>query len=269
MRRSRSQTPWKNYQLPPPKMKRFLLMKLLPLMTNKLKNPQNHLPPPPQQTQKPTHSVASAPISKSSSSEKDSESECDSDSDSESTPKPIATKPMEATTSKPRSKATAKRPSGTEESLKDSKRAKKKEMGADLDKENQKKPGEDTKKLQPFQRVWSDEDEIVVLKGLIDFTTKKGMDPSQDMNAFRDFIKKSLHVEFTRIQVKEKIRRLKKKYENNLGKKGEDTTFSKLHEQETYDLSRKLWGNGNTSGVFESVAKSNNKAKKESKPERE
>ncbi|XP_031248065.1 probable transcription factor At1g61730 [Pistacia vera] len=222
--------------------------------------PTNPPSPPPQQTQKPTHSVASAPISKSSCSEKDSES--DSDSESESTPKPIATKPMEATTSKPRSKAPAKRHNETLESLKDSKRAKKKEMGADPDEEDQKKPGEDTKKLQPFQRVWSDEDEIAVLKGLIDFTTKKGMDPYQDTNAFHDFIKKSLHVEFTRIQVKEKIRRLKKKYENNLGKKGEDTTFSKLHEQEAYDLSRKLWGNGSTSSVFESVAKSNNKAKK-------
>ncbi|XP_031248064.1 probable transcription factor At1g61730 [Pistacia vera] len=200
-------------------------------------------PSPPQQTQKTTHSVAPAPQSNFSSSEEDSE-------------------PMEATTSKPRSKAPEKRPSDTEESLKDSKRAKKKEMGADPDEEDQKKPGDDTKKLQPFQRVWSDEDEIAVLKGLIDFTTKKGMDPYQDTNAFHHFIKKSFHVEFTRIQVMEKIRRLKKKYENNLGKKGEDSSFSKPHEQEAYDLSKKLWGNGSTSGVLESVAKSNSKATK-------
>ncbi|KAJ0020542.1 hypothetical protein Pint_30889 [Pistacia integerrima] len=219
--------------------------------------------PPPQQTQKPTHSVTSAPQSKSSSSEEDSESE--SDTDSESTPKPIATEPMKqtpkATTAKPRAKAPAKRPSEAEESLKDSKRANKKETSADQDDDDQKKPGEDMKK-QLFQRVWSEEDEIAVLKGLIDFTTKKGMDPYQDTNAFHDFIKKSLHVEFTRIQVMEKIRRLKKKYENNLGRKGEDTTFSKLHEQQAYDLSRKLWGNGSTSGVLESAAKSNGKAKK-------
>lgn len=221
--------------------------------------------PPPQQTQKPTHSVASTPQSKSFSSEEDSESE--SDSDRESTPKPIATKPMEetpkATTTKPRSKVPAKRPNETEESLKDSKRAKKKETDADPDDEDQKKPGEDTKK-QLFQRLWSEEDEIAVLKGMIDFTTKKGMDPNQDMNAFHDFIKKSLHVDVTRAQVMDKIRRLKKKYENNLGrgKKGEDRTFSKLHERQAYDLSKKLWGSESTSGVLESAAKSNGKARK-------
>ncbi|KAJ0075475.1 hypothetical protein Patl1_35070 [Pistacia atlantica] len=158
---------------------------------------------------------------------------------------------MEATTSKPRSKAPEKRPNEMEESLKDSERAKKKEMGADPDEEDQKKPGDDTKKLQPFQRVWSDEDEIAILKGLIDFTTKKGMDPYQDTNAFHHFIKKSFHVEFTRIQVMEKIRRLKKRYENNLGKKGEDSTFSKPHEQEAYDLSKKIWGNGRSSLLFD------------------
>ncbi|XP_031251646.1 probable transcription factor At1g11510 [Pistacia vera] len=130
-------------------------------------------------------------------------------------------------------------------SLKDSKRAKKKETGADPDDEDKKKSGEDKKK-QFFQRVWSEEDEIAVLKGLIAFTTKKGMDPYQDTNAFHDFIKKSLHVDLTRTQLMDKIRRLKKKYENNLGRgnKGEDRNVSKLHERHAYDLSKKLWGNG-------------------------
>ncbi|XP_031260542.1 probable transcription factor At1g61730 [Pistacia vera] len=80
------------------------------------------------------------------------------------------------------------------------------------------------------------------------------MDPYQDTNAFHDFIKKSLHVDFTRTQWMDKIRRLKKKYENNLGRgnKGEDRNVSKLHERHAYDLSKKLWGNGSTNGVLES-----------------
>ncbi|XP_044462359.1 probable transcription factor At1g11510 [Mangifera indica] len=218
---------------------------------------------------KPSHSVASAPQKKSLSSEEDSgsESESESESDPDSTPKPVATKPMEetpkASTTKPRSKAPAKRPNETEETPKDSKRTKKNETDADPVDEDQKKPGEDTKK-QLFQRLWSEEDEIAVLKGMIDFTTKKGVDPNQDMNAFHDFIKKSLHVDVTRSQVMDKIRRLKKKYENNLGreKKGEDRTFSKLHERQAYELSKKLWGSEDTSGVLESAAKSNGKARK-------
>ncbi|KAJ4703282.1 mediator-associated protein 1 [Melia azedarach] len=224
--------------------------------------------PPPQQTQKQT-AVKKPEItpgtsqSKSSSSE-ESGSETESDSEHDATPKPIASKPMEETpkATKSRSKPAAKRPNQTEEDQKDSKRAKKK--GVDADPDEEKKPGEDTKK-QLFQRLWSEEDEIVVLKGMIDYSTKKGVDPNQDMNAFHDYIKKSLHVDVSKAQLVDKIRRLKKKYQNNLEKglkKGEDQTFSKPHEQKAYDLSKKLWGSESTSGVIESAAKSNGKVRK-------
>ncbi|KAJ0075136.1 hypothetical protein Patl1_34633 [Pistacia atlantica] len=90
------------------------------------------------------------------------------------------------------------------------------------------------------------------------------MDPYQDTNAFHDFIKKSLHVDFTKTQLMDKIRRLKKKYENNLGRgnKGEDRNVSKLHERHAYDLSKKLWGNGSTNGVLESVENVRHKLKR-------
>uniref|UniRef100_A0A9I9EEW8 Glabrous enhancer-binding protein-like DBD domain-containing protein n=1 Tax=Cucumis melo TaxID=3656 RepID=A0A9I9EEW8_CUCME len=50
---------------------------------------------------------------------------------------------------------------------------------------------------------------------MIDHSAKKGSDPSLDMNAFHDFIKKSLHVDVTKAQLMYKIRRLKKKSRNN------------------------------------------------------
>ncbi|TXG64039.1 hypothetical protein EZV62_011033 [Acer yangbiense] len=98
---------------------------------------------------------------------------------------------------------------------------------------------------------------------MIEFSTKKGVDPNQDMNAFHDFIKKSLHIDVTRTQLVDKIRRLKKKYENNIErgiKKGEVRTLSKPHEQKAYDLSKKVWGG--EGGVLETASKSNGKARK-------
>ena len=210
--------------------------------------------------------VAATPQPKSSSSE---ESESESESEPEPQPKPIATKPMEETpkATKPRSKPASKRTSEAEETPQDSKRAKKKGVDGDGDEEEaveSKKPGEDTKK-QLFQRLWSEDDEIAVLKGMIEFSTKKGVDPNHDMNAFHDFIKKSLHIDVSRNQLVDKIRRLRKKYENNLEKgikMGEDRTFPKPHEQKAFEWSKKVWGGEGSSGVVESPVKSNGKARK-------
>ncbi|PON34664.1 Mediator-associated protein [Parasponia andersonii] len=195
-----------------------------------------------------------------------SESDADSSSDSEpadSNVKPIASKPMEETpkAKKPRSRPTAaaaassarpsaKRPSESE--AKDSKRAKKKGVGPEPDggstpaggeDESKKSSGDDSKKL--FQRLWSEDDEIVILKGMIDYAAKKGADPSADMTAFLDFIKKSLQLDFTKTQLADKVRRLKKKFENNAGKKKYNPT--KPHEEKVFELSKKIWGSEGTS----------------------
>ncbi|KAK9265391.1 hypothetical protein L1049_010092 [Liquidambar formosana] len=238
-----------------------------PPVGKKLKKPESHPQPQP------------------SSSDDGSDSESDSDSDTpprlpSSAPdpnvKPIASKPMDDASKlkKPRSKPGPKASATPIKSAskrtadndrvgdgKDSKRAKKKVPDA----AEEKKSGDDAKK-QLFQRLWSEDDEIEILKGMIEYSSKKGADPSADMNAFHDFIKKSLHVDVTRAQLGDKIRRLKKKYENNLGKgkKGEDRTFSKAHEQKAYELSKKVWGSGgeaNNGGVEQSET-NNGKAKR-------
>ena len=226
--------------------------------------------PPPKQVapKKPEPSApAATPQSKSSSSEEESGSGSDSESEHEQAPKPVATKPMEETpkTTKPRSKLASKRTNETEGMQKDAKRAK---NGADGDGDEEasesKKPGEDMKKSL-FQRLWSEDDEIAVLEGMIEFSTQNGIDPNQDMNAFHEFINKSLQGDVSRKKLVDKIRRLKKKYENNVEKgikNGEDRTFSRLHEQKAFNLSKKVWGGEGCSGVVESAVKSNRKTRK-------
>ncbi|EEF46654.1 STOREKEEPER protein [Ricinus communis] len=91
------------------------------------------------------------------------------------------------------------------------------------------------------QRLWSEDDEIVVLNGLSQYKSEKGADPYSEMGAFYEYIKKSLHVDVSRNQLIDKIRRLKKKYGNNM-KRGQDPVFTKSHDEKSFQLSKKLWG---------------------------
>ncbi|KAJ6302593.1 hypothetical protein OIU77_016649 [Salix suchowensis] len=164
--------------------------------------------PSPQQTQNKTQNP---PLKITETTTQQSESDTDSESESESDQivKPITSKPMDQTPPKAASASTASKKSRSkpatlektsalkrcnETDREDSKRAKNKES---------EKP-EDSKK-QLFQRLWTEDDEIALLLGIIDFTEKKGYDPSKDMNAFYDFIKKSLHFDVSMTQLKDKI----------------------------------------------------------------
>ncbi|KAM1026646.1 hypothetical protein ACFX13_040259 [Malus domestica] len=102
----------------------------------------------------------------------------------------------------------SKRPTETEPSPKNSK---KKKVGDD---------DEDTKKRQCF---WS-EDEITILKCIIEFESKKGRFEHRPMAE----------------KLTDKIRKLKKKYQ--AGEDSEDSVFSKPHELKCFELCKKIWG---------------------------
>ncbi|XP_065847702.1 GLABROUS1 enhancer-binding protein-like [Euphorbia lathyris] len=201
--------------------------------------------------------------------EAESESGTESDSESEDVPtlnvKHIASKPMEATplkSIKPRSKTSSsalvlgkcstKRGSEVERDAKDSKRSKMKvsESNGALEK------SEDTKK-HLFQRLWSEDDEVTLLNGMIAFIEKKVVDPCKEMSAYYDFIKKSLHFDVALSQLKDKIWKLRKKFENH-ARKGEKggKTFPKPHDQKIFDLSKKIWGSEGICGRSKSSAPS-------------
>ncbi|RDX83847.1 putative transcription factor, partial [Mucuna pruriens] len=106
---------------------------------------------------------------------------------------------------------------------------------------------EDKKKsglTKMFQRVWSEEDEHAILKGMAEFISMTGQEPYRYAEAFHNFVKKSLHAEASSMQLKEKIRRMKKKFETNSrrGKNGKDPRFSKPLDQIAYELGKKVWG---------------------------
>ncbi|KAM1052033.1 hypothetical protein ACFX19_034086 [Malus domestica] len=113
----------------------------------------------------------------------------------------------------------------------------------------EKKPAvlDDSRRL--FQRLWTDEDEIELLQGFLDYTTQRGSRGSHqgpnDTALFYDQIKCKLQLDFNKNQLVEKLRRLKKKYRNVVTKieSGKEVSFKSPHDQATFEISRKIWSN--------------------------
>ncbi|XP_045789587.1 GLABROUS1 enhancer-binding protein-like [Trifolium pratense] len=186
------------------------------------------------------------------------EEETDTDSDQEPPPKlkSINSKSIDETLkSKPQPKSSAAPArSGTKRSaesdtklVEEAKQSKKKKTTAAADdkkeqEEDNKKPGDDSKKL--FQRVFNEDDELAILEGLVDFTAKTGNDPAKYPTAFYDDVKKSIHFPVTLEQLKDKVRRLKLKFDNKMKscKNGKTPTFSKPIEEKMFEFGKKIWG---------------------------
>ncbi|XP_047324392.1 probable transcription factor At1g11510 [Impatiens glandulifera] len=205
----------------------------------------------------------------------DDEDASDSDNDLQSNPIPKSVPEVNlVSTKKPNGESSSHAGKNTRSSKKrpaespalnkgnDSKKSKKKkkkneqvqELDADenVECENMENKGDDAKK-QLFQRIWSEEDEITILNGMIDHGENEGINPATvDMSSFYDSIRYSLQVEASRSQLTEKIKRLKKKYLTSLKRSfnGVDRTFAKDHDQKCYHLSKKIWGTTASKGSF-------------------
>ncbi|KAJ0253093.1 transcription factor [Hirschfeldia incana] len=116
---------------------------------------------------------------------------------------------------------------------------------------------DDSRRL--FQRLWTDEDEIELLRGFLDYVTCHRGNSSHppDTAPFYELIKSKLRLEFNKNQLVEKLRRLKKKYRNVMSKigLGKDVSFKSPHDQATFDISRKIW---NQSGKIIGFEDNNN-----------
>lgn len=96
-----------------------------------------------------------------------------------------------------------------------------------------------------FERIWSEENEVELIQGMIDYVKQKSEDPLKDGCQFYDFVKESLHLDVDIKQLLAKSRKLKMKFENNAAKVEDNQkvrSFSKPHEKEMFELSKNLWG---------------------------
>ncbi|POO00938.1 hypothetical protein TorRG33x02_031210 [Trema orientale] len=102
----------------------------------------------------------------------------------------------------------------------------------------------DNNKLQPFKRFWSPKHELIILKRLMRFAEKKKCKPSQvKMSKFYAYLKKIItDLDFDKIQLSDKVRRMKTKFENKMRKKP-DSVYPDKKDQRIFQLSELIWGN--------------------------
>lgn len=100
------------------------------------------------------------------------------------------------------------------------------------------------KKPPLFKRLFSEEDEIALLKGILKYAAENGVSYNADLSKFYDFIKKSIHFDVTKLQLKDKINKMKQKYKNNEGRILSDEVGS--HEKNVLFLSKQIWGEETT-----------------------
>ncbi|KAL1829551.1 hypothetical protein ACET3Z_007963 [Daucus carota] len=95
---------------------------------------------------------------------------------------------------------------------------------------------------------WHWKDEIALLGGIVDFKAETGGDWNSKLDVFYESVKDLLSVKLTKNQLSEKVKRLKKKFQTNVGKfqNGEEPVFSKPHESKLFELSQKIWGSEGT-----------------------
>lgn len=99
-----------------------------------------------------------------------------------------------------------------------------------------------------FQRLWTEDDEIVILEGFLDFVTKRGTSHhsyQHDTGPFYDIIKDKISLEFSKNQLIEKLRRLKRTFrsvDGRISAMGDRFRFKSDHERRRYEISKMIWG---------------------------
>ncbi|XP_047315239.1 probable transcription factor At3g04930 [Impatiens glandulifera] len=121
-----------------------------------------------------------------------------------------------------------------------------------IDEEEKVKPLPILDERRLFQRLWTDEDEIELLQGFLNYSSQRGFvvgnsssssSHHHDTSVFYDQIKSKLQLDFNKNQLVDKLRRLKKKYRNVVSKigTGKVQTFKSTHDEATFEISRRIW----------------------------
>lgn len=104
--------------------------------------------------------------------------------------------------------------------------------------------GGDAKPPPPFKfhRIWSESDEIRFLQGLLG-CSQQGMVFPRDLNLFYDRFSGSMPQPYTRSQLSEKLRRLRKKFRIMTGRitRGQDPARLAPHDKDLLHLCTRLW----------------------------
>ncbi|KAM0855529.1 hypothetical protein ACQ4PT_049715 [Festuca glaucescens] len=95
-------------------------------------------------------------------------------------------------------------------------------------------------------RLWSPDDELVILRGLATYRAKSGVLPgsTNDIGKLHGHIRAQLSVKVSTTQLSDKVRRLKQKYQllATRAKNGRDQELHTPHDRSIYEHAKKVWG---------------------------
>ncbi|KAL1566783.1 hypothetical protein AAHA92_02349 [Salvia divinorum] len=93
-----------------------------------------------------------------------------------------------------------------------------------------------------FHRIWTESDEIRFLQGLLDCSSHNLAFP-RDLGIFYTRFSHTMSQPYTKSQLSEKLRRLRKKFRviSTRLSKGMDRSQLSLHDRALHDLSKRLW----------------------------
>ncbi|KAL1818780.1 hypothetical protein ACET3Z_013649 [Daucus carota] len=124
-------------------------------------------------------------------------------------------------------------------------------------------------KAELVSRVFTKEDEIALVEGMIEFKETNQGNLSSNMAAFRSFVKDSLSCIVSRKQLQSKISKLKQKFLGNVSilQNGEDPMSWRPHDYKLFDLSKDIWGSEVLGGMEKDNKDDHVASKKEAEPE--
>ncbi|XP_068659672.1 STOREKEEPER protein-like [Aristolochia californica] len=132
------------------------------------------------------------------------------------------------------------------------------------------KPAKRVRALAPVLDKSKEDDEIVILTGLLDYI-KKGSDPFTDTTGFFNFVEGSVNLHEGPQQLADTVRRLKKRYQGTVSnaKRGKVALPQVEKKKTVFELSKKIWSKGSEAQItIAEIASSDRKNNKKGQSSR-
>ncbi|ESQ47438.1 hypothetical protein EUTSA_v10027771mg [Eutrema salsugineum] len=99
------------------------------------------------------------------------------------------------------------------------------------------------KQKSMMKEIWNEDNELAVLKGLVDYRVRTMHEPGFDWDGFFDFIKGSIKAEVTKEQLLSKIRKLKRRFVVHMERitQGNDPLFTRFTDSQAFGYAKMIW----------------------------
>ncbi|CAH8277753.1 unnamed protein product [Arabidopsis lyrata] len=94
-----------------------------------------------------------------------------------------------------------------------------------------------------LKMTWSKEDEISILSGILDYQEESQSSYNQKYDAFYDYMREYMESDFSKKQLMDKVKKLKKRFRENQARS--------RREEEVFKLSKIIWAKKETEHAYE------------------